>query len=1098
MTYLKRFSVLPLVLFCFILNPNSQAQTVNVGAGSYSTVLGSGDVGVQNANGVVISPRVTSGFDQPIQSNDYWSSLIYPFYAVPHSNVMYAHPVYAKTVSEGLELGHTVDPAFAAADYLFPFRRQLTIGISGLSASTSKTDSYGDWTVTALWQDGSISMKATLGHGLPYVFFEMEGGNAVISTNTNPTIWFNQAEVMGITVDGIHYGLFAPAGSSWSGSSTLQSALNGKGFLSVAILPDNSQTTLEQFRERAYAFVTDSRVEWTYDEASSEVLTTYTYDTILMDSTEGNLDETLTALYRHQWLNTANPLTQHSYKSPNGEMKLLEGSTFSTTHPFDGVLPALPDQGDYNKDDLLAYVQDAANDVLAVEDTYNNGKKMARFANLVHIAEQLGATTERDYFLAQMKSRLEDWFTAGGSQQYVYNNNWDVLTGYPSSFGADNQINDHHFHSSYAIQSAATIAMYDSAWASQENWGAMVNMLIKNANNWDRNDTMFPFLRSHDAYAGHSWAAGHGDFGDGNNQESSSESMNFASAVVLWGEVTGQDEVRDLGVYLHATEASAVDQYWFDVDDVVFPENYPHVAIGMVWGGKGVHSTWFGADPEFIHGINILPVTSGSFYLGRHPDYVLANYNEIVDERNGQPVVWKDVLWQYLALSDPNQAIGYYLADPNYEVFDGESRAHTLHWLFNMKKMGHVDFSVSADIPTNSVFITEAGDKTYIAYNADDTDRLVTFSDGFTMMVPAGEMKTESTIQGNPNAPVALMVADKTSGKLPLTVNFEGSKSFDRNEGNLSYAWDFAGLGNSSAVDTSFTFGEEGEFKVILTVTNDLELVSQDSITIEVLGNGTPFFGDPAQVPGTVQAEHYDKGGEGVAYHDTEADNIGLAFRPDEGVDIQGVAGGFAVYWITAGEWIEYTISATEEGIYDIIPYAATVPGFGNFRIFIDGQDVSGKINVTGTGGWEFWTAFPVRDVKLSAGTHIMRFEFDTDNQSQREDWLFSLDRTQLNRVGSVSNEEESDIPQEVELLQNYPNPFNPTTNISFSLPAVSEVNLSVFNLLGQKVSEIHNGRLNAGEHTFNFDASNLSSGIYIYNLTTDKVSITKKMILIK
>ena len=53
----------------------------------------------------------------------------------------------------------------------------------------------------------------------------------------------------------------------------------------------------------------------------------------------------------------------------------------------------------------------------------------------------------------------------------------------------------------------------------------------------------------------------------------------------------------------------------------------------MVWGSKGVHATWFSGDPEFVHGINFLPITSGSLYLGRHPDYIIENYNEIVEEK---------------------------------------------------------------------------------------------------------------------------------------------------------------------------------------------------------------------------------------------------------------------------------------------------------------------------------------------------------------------------------------------------------------------------------------------------------------------------------
>ena len=288
---------------------------------------------------------------------------------------------------------------------------------------------------------------------------------------------------------------------------------------------------------------------------------------------------------------------------------------------------------------------------------------MARFANLVHLADQMGLSSERDYsFLTELKTRLEDWFTVGGQQEYSYNANWDVLTGYPSGYGADNQINDHHFHMSYAIVSAATIAQYDPEWASQEQWGGMVNMLIRDANNWNREDELFPFLGLLISMQVIRGAAGHGDFAEGNNQESSSESMNYASAVILWGEVTGQKKY-DMGIFLYTTETTAVEQYWFDIDQEVFPEGYPHVALAMVWGSKGVHATWFGGDPEFVHGINFLPITSGSLYLGRHPDYIIENYNEIVEERSGQPKLLKDLFWLYLSMSDPNQALAYYLTE---------------------------------------------------------------------------------------------------------------------------------------------------------------------------------------------------------------------------------------------------------------------------------------------------------------------------------------------------------------------------------------------------------------------------------------------------
>lgn len=754
------------LLWSFI-SIHAKAQTVDVGSGSYSTVLKAGAVGPQSSDGVDILPKISTAFDQPIQTNDFWSSLIFPFFGDPHSSTIFAHPLNVKAVNSGLQIGYTSSANFAGSDYIYPFSPQLTVGAEGLDASQTLTEGYGDWTVTAGWESGAVNMEATVGHGLPFVYFRINGDDAVINFNSTPSVWYDEAGVLGITISGQHYGIFAPDGSSWSGSNSITSALNGENYLSVAVLPDDETETLEMFRQHAYAFVTNSMVSWNYDEASAELVTQYAYETELLEDVNGNVNETLTALYRHQWKYADQSLTNFTYNSPRGVMKLYEGNQFSTSLSFSGILPALPDLGDYDQQQLLTFVQQAAQETLGPGDSYNNGKAMGRFAQLVNIADQIGATSERDHFIEQLKNRLEDWFTAGGEQEYSYNSDWDVLTGYPSGFGADNQINDHHFHSSYAIRSAATVAQYDPEWASQENWGGMVNMLIRDSNNWDREDTMFPFLRSHDAYAGHSWAAGHGAFGDGNNQESSSESMNFASAVMLWGSVTGQEEIRDLGIFLHTTERTAIEQYWFDIDNEVYPENYPHVALGIVWGGKGSHTTWFGGDPEFIHGINILPINSGSLYLGRHPDYIQQNYDEIVSERGSQPVIWKDVLWEYLALADPEQALSYYNNDPSYEVFDGESRAHTFHWLHNINTLGIRDTVTHANIPTYSVFEDEDGYKTYSAYNPSSSDRDVSFTDGFSFTVPAREMKTTST-----NTAVSNEIAGDKPAETSLKPNY--------------------------------------------------------------------------------------------------------------------------------------------------------------------------------------------------------------------------------------------------------------------------------------------------------------------------------------
>ena len=102
--------------------------------------------------------------------------------------------------------------------------------------------------------------------------------------------------------------------------------------------------------------------------------------------------------------------------------------------------------------------------------------------------------------------------------------------------------------------------------------------------------------------------------------------------------------------------------------------------------------------------------------------------------------------------------------------------------------------------------------------------------------------------------------------------------------------------------------------------------------------------------------------------------------------------------------------------------------------------------------------------------------------------------------ITEVSEEEESqNIPLSSQLLQNYPNPFNPTTAIGYRLSAVSHVELSVYNLTGQKVATLVSERQNAGSYQVDWDASGFASGIYFYRLQTDVgFVLTKNLMLIK
>jgi len=118
----------------------------------------------------------------------------------------------------------------------------------------------------------------------------------------------------------------------------------------------------------------------------------------------------------------------------------------------------------------------------------------------------------------------------------------------------------------------------------------------------------------------------------------------------------------------------------------------------------------------------------------------------------------------------------------------------------------------------------------------------------------------------------------------------------------------------------------------------------------------------------------------------------------------------------------------------------------------------------------------------------------DVDNAAVNDvsDGTFTIEET-------VSVDEfETGIPENYTLCQNYPNPFNPSTRIKFSLPEAANVILTIYNTLGQKVTELVNTRLEAGYYNFSWDASNVETGMYIYELRTDNFVSVKKMILLK
>ena len=121
------------------------------------------------------------------------------------------------------------------------------------------------------------------------------------------------------------------------------------------------------------------------------------------------------------------------------------------------------------------------------------------------------------------------------------------------------------------------------------------------------------------------------------------------------------------------------------------------------------------------------------------------------------------------------------------------------------------------------------------------------------------------------------------------------------------------------------------------------------------------------------------------------------------------------------------------------------------------------------------------------------------DARNWMANWTKLYDDGYLNTDFITSDRnDDSSLPTSFSLDQNYPNPFNPTTNISFNLPASVNVELNVYDALGRKVATLINHKMNAGVHNITFDAANLASGIYMYELKSGSTRLTQKMTLIK
>ena len=736
-----------------MLAPAASAQVLRVGAGGVQSQPRGSDAPPPKALW-----RTEAMAKQAAPTNQWYSALVFS----KEPEVLYAQPLTVKATPQGLEMAYpsqvVVPTERKDTEIHYPHAEPLRFSALAFVPEQPKLARASDWAIDIAMAKGADQFTATVAHGSPYVQMRLSRGDMGLALPSGATAQVAAADARQLLVSAgpKRYAVFGPTGVRWESTGAGQWAARlpaGKGYVAAAALPDADPASLALVARHAYAFITDTEVQWRYDQAASEVRADYRART---ETLEGPDAGALMALYPHHWFNNAalEGKLGPAYDTIRGKLKLLASSQFSTRHPYHGFVPFWPkvEAGDKAADlaDVLKTDQRNARRMMLEigKGAYWQGKGLQRIVKLMDVVEQQGDTEGRDKLLKLVQGRFEEWLSGQSSKTYFHlDTTLGTVVAYPDEYFAVEQMNDHHFHYGYWIRAAAEVALRDPAWAAKERWGAMIDLLVADIATTERGGTRFPFVRNFDVYEGHSWASGVGLGPHGNNQESSSEAINAWIGLILWGEVTGNTALRDLGAYLYSTEVQAINHYWFDIHGLTLPAAYKNVEVSMVFGGRLAHNTWWTDEPRQIKGINLLPITTASAYLATSPSYVKKNLGALKGEmdlhasrgkRADPPDIWQDIFAKYMGLADPAAGLAQWNRWGAVEL--GDSRSHALHMLLGLRQWGAPDLSVKADTPLYAVFKQADGRKTYMAFNPGKAPLNVKFSDGKALSVAPGSL----------------------------------------------------------------------------------------------------------------------------------------------------------------------------------------------------------------------------------------------------------------------------------------------------------------------------------------------------------------------
>jgi hypothetical protein len=261
-------------------------------------------------------------------------------------------------------------------------------------------------------------------------------------------------------------------------------------------------------------------------------------------------------------------------------------------------------------------------------------------------------------------------------------------------------------------------------------------------------------------------------------------------------------------------------------------------------------------------------------------------------------------------------------------------------------------------------------------------------------------------------------------------------------------------------------------------------VVTTDSTKYERIGAFTAYnprapFKGVIELPGTLQAENFDSGAEGISYHDTDTKNEGgTSYRNNGGgVDIVIGNSGYVIGYTNAGEWLEYTVEVLKDAEFGIEASASNGSSSFEFDVLSDGQKLT-TLSGEKTADWDTYAVVKSKSkVSLTKGKHVIKVVFNTN--------YTNLDYIEFTGE-KVDPADVDDVMLEAKSVEIYPNP----ARNEFVVEAQSAIrSVKVMTMSGVEVKTSENKTV---------DVSNLSSGCYFVEVTTEEAVVVKKVMVVR